>query len=292
MPVADNIWTNIKYYPVGGEASPFVFKGREYYLLNLSPRHEELPADTPEHAVIVDVETGKWSKRIFEGYYFISAYSNPRDGRVYCLGSRVKAGWISHAIDVIYSDDLENWSQPFPLIENYPGRVYNTSVTFDGTRYIMHMEVRDPGKAFGFKFLESEDMLHWKLIEDAAFYNNICYLGAGAIYYIAGQKYFYMNYLNELVNPVTGELYYETNIVRSYDLKNWERGKRALLKPDFQHEVLCHPGIFEINASDVEFIELNGKVKAYSCGGNQLGAHDWFTCEYQGTMGELFKSFF
>jgi subtilisin family serine protease len=94
------------------------------------------------------------------------------------------------------------------------------------------------------------------------------------------------------VNPITGDLYYETNIVRSYDLKNWERGKRALLKPDFQHEVLSHPGIYEINASDVEFIELNGKVKAYSCGGNQLGAHDWFTCEYEGTMGELFKSFF
>lgn len=292
MPKSNNIWTDIQYHAVGAESTPFLFRGREYYLLNLSPRHEDMSSDIPEHAVIVDVESGKQGKPIFEGYYFISAYSDPRTDRVYCVASRVKNGWKSHALDLIYSDDLEHWSDPVPVLEDYEGCVYNTGVTFDGERYVMLVEVRDVGKAFGVKFLESTDMLHWKLIDGAVFYNTICYLGAGAIYYIPEQKYYYITYLDEMVHPESGQLRYATNIARSFDLKNWERGKKRVLEPDFSHEVLDHPGIYEINASDAEFLELPGCVKAHSCGGNQLGAHDWFSCIYHGSMGELFAGFF
>lgn len=292
MPKKNDLWTNICYHAVGGEASPFIFRNREYYLLNLSPLHENLPAGTKEHAVIVDVKNNRWSKPVFEDYYFISAFSDPREEKVYCIGSRVKNGWKSHDLDMICSDDLEHWSKPRPVLEDYSGLVYNTGITFDGERYVMLVEVRDSGKAFGFRFLGSKDMIHWDFIEGASFYNTVCYLGAGAIYYIPDQKYYYITYLDEMVDPCSGELHYATNIARSTDLKTWTRGKKRVLEPDYSHEVLDHPGIFEINTSDAEFIELPGVVKAYSCGGNQLGAHDWFTCEYHGTMGELFAGFF
>lgn len=293
MPAACNIWENITYHQVGAETSPFIFQNREYYLMNLSPLHENLPAGTPEHAVIVDVQTGEQSAPLFEDYYFISAYSNPRDGKVYCFGSRVKNGWKSHAIDMICSSDLVNWSQPQAVFEDYPGLVYNTGVTFDGENYVMLVEVRDAGKPFAVKFLKSKDLQNWQFVEGAWFHNTISYLGAGAIYYVPEQKYFYITYLDEFINPQTGDLNYATNIARSSDLYNWERGKRPILSPDYSHEVIGHPGIYEINTSDAEFIELNKNlVKAYSCGGNQLGAHDWYTCEYKGSMQELFNSFF
>ena len=292
MSTGKAIWSKKEYHTTGAESTPFIFKGKEYYLLNLSPRHEDMEKSIPEHAVIVDAETGKWgSKRVFENYYFISAYSDPCSDRVFCFASKVENGWRSHRIDLIYSDDLENWSEPVIALQDYPGYVYNTGVTFDGERYVMFLEVRDQGKAFGAKFLESKDLIHWKMIEGAAFYNTVSYLGAGAIYYTPEDKYFYITYLDEKVAE-DGTLHYMTNIARSHDLFKWERGKCPILEPDYTHEVLNHKGIFEINASDAEFLEVNGKVRAHACGGNQLGAHDWYTCEYDGPMQELFSSFF
>ena len=67
MAATNNLWTHIHYHAVGGESTPFLFKGREYYLLNLSPVHEAMDKSIPEHAVIVDTESGKQiGGRIFE----------------------------------------------------------------------------------------------------------------------------------------------------------------------------------------------------------------------------------
>lgn len=295
MPRKDGIWDDINYFPEGAEVSPFFFKGREYYIINFSPAHDKLPEGTKEHARIVDVETGEMGAPIFEGYYFISAYSNPRDGKVYCFAPRFERprAWISgHAMDYICSDDLIHWSKPAPVIENYnSGFLLNTGVTFDGERYVMLVELRDIGKPFSIKFLESADMKSWRLMDGALFRNNITYLGAGAIYYIPEDKYYYITYLNEFTNEETGDLNYDTHIARSRDLFHWERGKRPVLFPDYGHKILG-TDICEINASDAEFIEINGRVKAYSAGGNQLGIKDRFTCWHNGSMAELFASFF
>ena len=62
---------------------------------------------------------------------------------------------------------------------------------------------------------------------------------------------------------------------------------------DFTHEISSdHPGIYERNASDAEFIETDGKVKVYYNGGNQLGLMDNQTAEYPGSLKMLFESFF
>ena len=58
------------------------------------------------------------------------------------------------------------------------------------------------------------------------------------------------------------------------------------------HPIINHPGRFEINAGDAEFLQLDGKVRICGCGGDQLGCLDRFTCEYEGTMSELFARFF
>ena len=34
MPASNNIFKNIRYFEKGGETTPFLFKGKEYYLLN------------------------------------------------------------------------------------------------------------------------------------------------------------------------------------------------------------------------------------------------------------------
>ena len=297
MPRKDNIWENIEYFSEGAELTPFIFKDREYYLLNFSPAHDVLPEGTKEHARIFNAATGECcGAPLMEGYYFISAYSNPRDGKVYCFAPRFEKprAWMTgHALDYICSDDLIHWSEPAPVIENYNcGSLLNTGVTFDGERYVMLVELRDVGKPFSIKFLESGDLKTWSLIDGALFRNNITYLGAGAIYYIPEDGYYYITYLNEFTNEETGDLNYDTHIARSRDLFHWERGKRAVLFPDYSHIILGSSGIREINTSDAEFIEIGGKVKACSAGGNQLGIKDRYTCWYNGTMAQLFASFF
>ena len=116
MPRKDDIWENIQYAAEGAEATFFMFKGKEYCLLNFSPAHDKLPEGTLEHARIYDVETSaEVGGPVFEGYYFISAYSNPRDGKVYCFAPRFEASrmWLTgHAMDYICSDDLIHWSAP------------------------------------------------------------------------------------------------------------------------------------------------------------------------------------
>ena len=296
MPLMNNIWENIQYAAEGAEASPFIFKGREYYILNFSPVHDSLPEGSREHARIVDAETGEMGEPIFEGYYFISAYSDPREDKVYCFAPRFDGpqAWVTgHAMDYICSDDLIHWSKPAPVTENYScGCLLNTGVTFDGERYVMLVEVRDVGKPFSVKFLESKDLKSWSFVEGALFRNNITYLGAGAIYFVPEDGFYYITYLNEFTNEETGDLNYDTHIARSRDLKHWERGKRPVLFPDYDHIISGSSGIREINASDAEFIEINGKVKAYGAGGNQLGTKDRFTCRYNGSMAKLFSGFF
>lgn len=296
MPRKDDIWENIEYFPEGAELTPFMFKGEEYYLLNFSPAHDKLPEGTLEHARIYHAATGKCGAPLMEGYYFISAYSDPRSGKVYCFAPRFDKPrrWMTgHAIDYISSDDLIHWSAPAPVIENYnSGSLLNTGVTFDGERYVMLVELRDVGKPFSIKFLESKDLKNWSLIDGALFRNNITYLGAGAIYFIPEDGFYYITYLNEFTNEETGDLNYDTHIARSRDLFHWERGKRSILFPDYEHIILGSSGIREINTSDAEFIEIGGRVKACSAGGNQLGIKDRYTCWYNGTMAQLFASFF
>lgn len=297
MPASNNIFRNIRYFEKGGETTPFLFKGKEYYLLNISPVHENLPPETPEHAVIADAETHQWSAPLLEGHYFISAYSDPRDGLLYCFAPRFSktASWRWAAQDLIWTctEDMKTWSKPQLAIENYPyGNLINTCVTFDGSRYVMLLEVRDTGKPFALRFLESKDLRSWNFIDGAYFRNNITYLGAGAIYYIPEQDYYYITYLTEFTNEATGDLNYATNIARSRDLKTWERGKEPILFPDYSHPIINHPDRFEINAGDAEFLQLEGKVRICGCGGDQLGCLDRFTCEYEGTMAELFARFF
>ena len=106
--------------------------------------------------------------------------------------------------------------------------------------------------------------------------------------------FFYVTYVNEFVNEETRALNYDTCIARSMDLVTWEEGTRPILFPDYNHRPFPrkHPAVFEINASDAEFIEKDGKVNVFYCGGNQQGVCDNATAEFNGSLLDLFHKFF
>jgi alpha-L-fucosidase len=148
-------------------------------------------------------------------------------------------------------------------------------------------------KPFTFRFLESTDLVHWTLL-DKPIYGDKKYVGGPALYYLHEDGFFYVTYVNEFINEETRAMNYDTCIARSMDLINWEEGTRPILFPDYNHRPFPrkHPAVFEINASDAEFIEKDGKVSVFYCGGNQQGVCDNATAEFNGSLLDLFHKFF
>ena len=289
------IWHDIKHFTSQiGETTPFVFKGRDYCLYNVSAINGAQEKGKADHAVIVDSATGKEMAHILDEYYFIYAYSF--GGKCYCYGSKVGNNgiWKATSIGMTASDDLVHWSEPVEIFSYPLGNIYNTAIAFDGKRHVMLFETNDKRyPPFTFRFLESTDLVHWKLL-DKPIYGDKKYVGGPALYYMPQDGFFYVTYVNEFINEETRAMNYDTCIARSRDLVTWEEGIRPVLFPDYSHRPFPrkHPDVYEINASDAEFIEKEGKVTVHYCGGNQQGIADNATAEFDGTLHQLFSLFF
>ena len=108
--------------------------------------------------------------------------------------------------------------------------------------------------------------------------------------------FYYVTYVDLFIHPVTLKLCFRTSITRSKDLIDWEEAPedRPVLLPDFSSrpDPEGHPDVWDVNASDAEFIQEEGQVRAYYNGSNQWGVSDNRTAVCPGTMRELFESFF
>lgn len=282
-----------RYFPCGGEITPFIFKGKKRLLINYSALNGDLPKGEPDHARMVDPADNRVLSSFMEGHYFMSAFVV--DGKCWCFGSEVgcRGTWKAVRINSVFSEDLIHWSQPKLVMEYPSGHVFNTAAAFDGKRYVLLYETDDPKyPKFTFKFLESPDLIHWKEVENAI-YGQDKYVGGPAMYYLP-DGYFYVTYVNSFRNPENGHENWDTRIARSRDLIHWEEGSHPVISPDYSHQPdpEHHPDVFEINASDAEFLEENGKTTVYCNGGNQMGISDSAISVFNGTMQELFLRFF
>ncbi len=298
-------WENHQYLKGfgcdAGEITPFVFEGRRYRVENIM--YHSI-ADKPvgfnfqeDHFRIRDEETGRPISHPLVGYYFATAHV--LNDKVYVfasdLGPRTESVWHCQRIIVITSTDLISWTPPQTVIEADHENLFNNSVTTDGKRFYMVYESDDSRyPIFTAKFAVSDDLFHWQKIE-GGIYAKDKYLGGPALAYC--EPWFYLTYVNCIHEPSPNgdPEYYDTRIARTKDFIHWEEppADRPVLSPDFTHEITPnHPGVYERNASDAEFIEADGKVKVYYNGGNQLGLMDNQTAEYSGTLKTLFESFF
>lgn len=290
-----SIWQNIRHYKHHiGETTPLIFKGKDYCLYNVSAINGAQPKGRPDHAVIVDRKTGKEVAHVLDEHYFIYAYV--ANGTCYCYGTYVgnNGTWQGDNIAMTCSKDLHHWSEPLQVFKYPLGRIFNTAIAFDGKRYVMLFETDDKRyKPFTFRFLESTDLVHWNLL-DKPIYGDKKYVGGPALYFLPKDGFFYVTYVNEFINEETRAMNYDTCIARSKDLVTWEEGTRPILFPDYNHRPFPrkHPAVFEINASDAEFIEKDSKVSVFYCGGNQQGVCDNATAEFNGSLLDLFHKFF
>jgi len=292
-------WKNHRYLEQEcGEMSPFVFKGRRYRVENVmfhALAGKEVRFNYHEdHFRIRDMETGFPVSHPLINHYFATV--TVHDGKAYAFSADYGYGrpcWTCQSIDVIVSDDLISWSRPVPAIRAENESLFNNAVTGANGRFYLLYETNDKAyPAFTFKFAWSDDLIHWNKIPNAL-YGTDKYVGGPSMYYV--EPYFYVTYVN-LNHKADGSVFYDSRIARSRDLITWEDPPeiRPVVYPDFTHviEPVNHPDEYEINASDVEFEEKDGKVIAYWNGGNQLGLGDSQSAECDGTLKQLFESFF
>jgi|GEM_PF-1667640 len=285
-----------------GELSPFRFKGEDYLLENVLAHF--LYPGTPvgyrfheNHFRIRRESDDQLISIPLLDHYFASAYV--WNDRCYCFAMGQTSGaCIGTHLDEIWSDDLVSWS-PVRRVFDFSDRdehFCNTSVTFDGERFILLYETNDPKcPVFTFHFAESGDMVHWRTIPDAV-YAWDKYTGGGALHWIAEDRMFYLSTLDLFPHPVTRKAAFRFILSRSADLIRWEDAPddRPILVPDFYHrpDPVGHPDVYEISVSDAEYRQMPDHLRVYFIGGNQWGVSDNQVAEYPGTMRDFFHEFY
>lgn len=247
----------------------------------------------------VDMTTGEETPDFAEGYSFGCCYEN--GGEMFVVGVEGPGG--GRRLDAFVSRDLVNWEKR-PVLE-FPEdiRLYNTSVCFDGEKYLMAIEIggKNPAVGVGFTavFARSDDLVEWELLDMKEYsFNPKRYTGCPTVRSYGG--YYYLICLEAL--PLER---YAPYIYRSRDLVNWEPGVVNPIMFFDDQDKLIAPGIsfseeelkligdsVNCNDSDVDLCEYRGKTVILYSWGNQHGKEFLAKAEYDGGEREFLESFF
>ena len=288
------------------EATPVVFKGRLYRFEYVRDQYYKPNLGKPSYFRFVDMKTGEPTPGFAQGYHLGSAFVTPPsspplkggdEGGVYAFGVNI---WDGEEIRVFWSKDLKHWESKTAL--NLPGwGIFNTSVCKGRGGYIMAFEIGRPaeetGVAFTMRFAESKDLREWKLTPSECVYSKDRYTACPAIRYLDG--WYYMIYLEAYPGPA-----YNPCIVRSKDLVKWESSPlNPIMRYSIEDKLIANPkltaeereriaGAVDINNSDVDFCEFEGKTVIVYSWGNQQGVEHLAEALYDGPESEFLKSFF
>ncbi len=276
------------------ETAPVVFKGRLYRFEYVRDNYYANKTGA-SYFRFIDVATVKATPAFAKGKHLGFAFVE--GDTAYAFGVDK---WGGSNISVFRSKDLNGWrSQPALTLPGWG--LYNTSVCKADGRYVMAVEVGEPkevvGVPFTIFFAESRDLLTWKLLPQECVYSKEKYTACPALRFLDG--YFYMIYLEARPGPT-----YESHIVRSKDLRHWESSRlnpvlafseddkriaNRKLTPD-QRKAIAQAK--DINNSDVDLCEFQGKTIIYYSWGNQQGTEFLAEAVYEGPLASFLRGWF
>lgn len=208
--------------------------------------------------------------------------------RVYVFGTNEASG--RQFVEMTWSEDLENWSEPLKVFDSPVGNIYNVSVARDENGFVFQWETNAVGTKFTMCFGHLDELTdNWNdnIIENAR-YGEDKYTGGPQVIYADG--WYYLLYLERL------DFGWETRIARSKDLINWQdapEGRPFIpFNKNYKNLPLHNPDIPEKNASDPGVTSFNGQVIVYFTGGIQKKAGDLQWAKFKGSVSELMESFF
>lgn len=280
---------------VAAEVTPFVFNGRLYRLENF-PRSKAFPLREPQYDFhcdeirVRDVERDCLVSLVLRNHYFGAGFV--WENRVYVFAGDYEADrpwWHIRRIVMTSSDDLIRWTPPRVVLESENNEhLFNTAVCRGPDGFIMLYETNDARwPPFTFKYCRSQDLVNWTRIPDAI-YGHDKYVGGPALYFEG--DWYYTLYLHAMGST------WETRITRSRDLVHWTDAPegRPFLPHNPRHRPFpeLFPDVYELNASDAELCEWQGRTLVYFLGGNQQGVNDLQVAEFAGSPRELLEHYF
>lgn len=238
-----------------------------------------------------DPATGEVTPPFADGHEFGSAFVH--DGTVYVTGTQGRS-----QINVFASRDLKNWESWTAIPAGRYG-IFNTSLCRAGNEFVLMFEIDKPaeetGVAFTARFAQSPDLRTWTLTPPECNYAKDRYTAPHCLRWLDG--WFYNFYLEAHQG-------YEMRVVRSRDLVNWEASP---LNPVLRHspddKVVANPQLTDsqrqrladarnLNNSDIDFCEWQGRLMINYSWGNQLGIEHLAEAVYDGTEAQFLRGWF
>lgn len=276
------------------ETTPVVFHGRLYrFEYFRSSELNEANPDNVSHFRFIDVQTNRETAHFAENHQFGAAFA---DGE-YMYVSGISEG---NLVRIFRSADLETWEEHGTLGLPEDMRGFNTGICKKDGLYTMLIEVNKP-IGFRFRFAQSHDLKSWELLpEDYRFHEELRYAGGPAIYTLPDDPYYYVCYLEAYPGPC-----YANCIARSKDLCKWDYSpiNPVLMFDEKEDKKIGNPFLtvheqerikraLDINNSDMELCEFNGRTIIYYSWGCQRGIEFLAEAAYEGTMKDFLQRFF
>ena len=282
------------------EANPIVFKGKPYLMQYIRYRNgkKKYHGNTEgcSYFRFLDLTDMKTVTPPFgRGLHMGNAFVDGDRVVVTCVEN-----WGKSRFYQLESTDLVNWSEPHLILSGEGWAGYNTSVCKAGDRYVLVFELGKPsekvGKPFTMFFAESADLKNWKEIQGAEFGRGF-YTGSPSLRYFSGWFYFF--YLDGSYDKG-----FRMRVARSRDLKDWTISPHVVLDyGEADRRIL--PGLHlgpnivgnirraeNINASDFDFCEQNGRLRCCYSWGNQRGTEFLSLAEVDCGEEEFCRRFF
>jgi len=274
------------------ETTPIVFQNRLYRFEYVRTKYK--PNTTGDsYFRFIDVARGEPTPSFAVGYHLGSALV---DGdTVYVTGTNT---WGGQRVEIFASKDLQHWNAWNAL--NLPGfGIYNTSMWRAGDKHVLMFEIGEPpeeaGVRFTARFATSKDLRHWELTPPECNWTKKHYSAPHALRYLDGV--YYVFYLHAHQG-------YEMRVVRSRDLIHWEPSPwNPVLRASKEDKNIANPKLTpaqreriaeatNINNSDMDFCEYNGRLIINYSWGNQQGAEHLAEAVFHGTLEQFLKSWF
>lgn len=279
-----------------------------------------------------EVWRGEWVRKIGEIRYKKSVldenyfrFVNRESGEVtppfafgHLLGSAFVDGDVAYAaavpawggdrVQLFASRDLTHWEDwtAFPPQQGF--KIFNTSICKADDRYVMMFEIEEPaeqaGVPFTGRFATSPDMKEWTVTPPECVYAKDRYTSPHCLRYLDGYFYdFYLEASDRLIYSPAGTKY-DTRVVRSKDLIRWEQSPHnPVLRYSDEDKKIANPKLSaqertriavaqDVNNSDMDFAEHEGRLIINYTWGNQMGEEFLAEAIYEGTQEQFLRGWF
>ncbi len=267
------------------ENSPVVFQNKLYVFMGRHAFH------------FVEHETGHKTAPFTSGYF----------GNAFVDGDTmyVTVASAGPQVKMFTSKDLEDWQSQTVL--NLPGyKIYNTSICRADDKYVMMFEIGEPaeeaGHRFTARFATSTDLKNWTVTPPECNYSKDRYTAPHALRWLDG--YYYDFYLENIRGKPYETHGYEMYVVRSKDLTHWQLSPlNPVLRASAEDRKLANPHFTDeqrqriataknLNNSDIDFCEYQGRVIIVYSWGNQHGIEHLAEAVYEGSLEQFLRGWF